>query len=40
MNHFVQNDLRGKLAKLASERSNIEAEVKRLKPGEEKVIFC
>ncbi|CAD6245543.1 unnamed protein product [Miscanthus lutarioriparius] len=30
-----QNNLRGKLAKLASERSNIEAEVKHLKPGEE-----
>ncbi|KAG0524006.1 hypothetical protein BDA96_07G172600 [Sorghum bicolor] len=32
-----QNNLRGKLAKLASERSNIEAEIKRLKPGEEEL---
>lgn len=36
----MQNNLRGKLAKLASERSNIEAEINRLKPGEEEVIFC
>jgi structural maintenance of chromosome 1 len=36
----VQNNLRAKLLKLASERSNIEEEINRLEPGKEEVIFC
>lgn len=36
---FVQNNLKEKLLKLASERSNIDKEINRLEPGKEEVTL-